>query len=129
MIEGMGAEGRFDGREFWIGSHRLLHDKDQETPECHDQAIALEDAGHSVVAIGNQEHVCGLISVADSIRDDAPATLDALKEMGIEHLALLTGDNEGTARAVASELSPYRGLGNHILLKRKTESMLNKRLP
>ena len=105
LLEGMGAEGRYDGREFWIGSHRLLHDKGQETPECHEQAKALEDAGHSVVAIGNQEHVCGLISVADSIREDSPATLDALKEIGIEHIALLTGDNAGTARAVAAELS------------------------
>lgn len=105
LLEGMGAEADYNGRRFWIGSHRLLHDKGQETPECHEQAEVLEDAGHSVVAIGNEEHVCGLISVADSIREDSPATLDALREIGIEHLALLTGDNAGTARAVASALS------------------------
>ncbi|MCH8205268.1 MAG: HAD-IC family P-type ATPase, partial [Candidatus Hydrogenedentes bacterium] len=105
LLEGMGAEAEYDGRRFWIGSHRLLHEKGQETPECHEQAEALEDAGHSVVAIGNQEHVCGLISVADSLREESAETVEALKEIGIEHVVLLTGDNGGTARAVASALS------------------------
>ncbi|MDK1022031.1 MAG: heavy metal translocating P-type ATPase [Candidatus Hydrogenedentes bacterium] len=105
LLEGMGAEADYNGQRFWIGSHRLLHDKGQETPECHEQAEALEDAGHSVVAIGNQDHVCGLISVADSLREDSAETVEALKKIGIEHIALITGDNMGTARAVAASIN------------------------
>ena len=104
-VHGKGAEGIYEGRAFWIGSHRLLHEKGIETPECHDKAEELEDAGHSVVAIGNDQHVCGLISVADSVREESPKVVAALRSEGIAHIEMLTGDNEGTAAAVAEATS------------------------
>ena len=42
-----------------------MHEMKQETEEIHALALSLEDAGHSLVAIGNHRHVCGLISLAD----------------------------------------------------------------
>lgn len=45
-----------------------MHEMKQETPEIHKVALDLEDAGHSIIAIGNDRHVCGLISVADQPR-------------------------------------------------------------
>jgi len=100
-IQGKGAEARIDGRPFWIGSHRLMHEKGGEAPEIHEKAEELEDAGHSVVVVGNDKHVCGLISVADGVRPQAAATVSAMKAAGIKRVVMLTGDNEGTARAVA----------------------------
>ena len=52
--------------------------------------------------MGNDEHVCGLLSVADSLREESKKAIQALKAAGVEHVVLLTGDNEGTARAVAA---------------------------
>lgn len=101
-LKGRGAEGRFDGRLFWIGSHHLMHEKGAETPEMHDTALAMEDAGHSVIAIGNDDHVCGLISVGDAVREESAASVAAMKAAGIRHVAMLTGDNEGTAQAIAA---------------------------
>ena len=101
-IKGKGAEAKINGTPFWIGSHRLMDEKGQETPEAHDKAEQLADAGHSVVAIGNDQHVCGLISVADGVRDNAPKAVQAIKHLGIRKVMMLTGDNEGTARAVAA---------------------------
>jgi len=100
-IKGKGAEARIDGKPFWIGSHRLMEEKGQETPEVHDKAEELEDEGHSVVAVGNDKHVCGLISVADGIRGNAMETMLALKRLGVRKVVMLTGDNIGTASAVA----------------------------
>jgi len=102
-MPGKGAEALLDGRTFWIGSHRFMHEKGQETPEVHAQALELEDAGHTVVALGNDTHVCGLISIADSLRDGVPRILDAIRRAGVERVVMLTGDNEGTARAIAAE--------------------------
>jgi Cd2+/Zn2+-exporting ATPase len=102
-MPGKGAEALLDGRMFWIGSHRFMHEKGQETPEVHAQALELEDAGHTVVALGNDTHVCGLISIADSLRDGVPRILDAIRRAGVERVVMLTGDNEGTARAIAAE--------------------------
>jgi Zn2+/Cd2+-exporting ATPase len=65
-------------------------------------ATQLEDAGHSLVAIGNAKHVCGLISLADSVRPVAPAVVRALKRLGIAQVVMLSGDNQGTAQAVAA---------------------------
>ncbi len=102
-IPGKGAEARMDGKLYWIGSHSLMHDWGEETPEIHELAEAMEDAGHSVVALGNEQHVCGLISVADTIRPHAGQAVQALRQLGLENISLLTGDNEGTARAIARE--------------------------
>ncbi|MBI5091420.1 MAG: heavy metal translocating P-type ATPase [Candidatus Hydrogenedentes bacterium] len=101
-VRGKGAEAFINGRDFWIGSHRLLHEKGGETPEVHDKALALEDAGHSVLVIGNDNHVCGLISVADKLRPHSAPAVQALRKAGIERITLLTGDNEGTGRAIAA---------------------------
>ncbi|MEW6015058.1 MAG: heavy metal translocating P-type ATPase [Candidatus Zixiibacteriota bacterium] len=100
-VRGKGAEGDIQGRPFWIGSHRLMHERGGETPEFHQKAEELEDAGHSVVAVGNENHVCGLISISDSMRTDLKKVIDSLKASGIKRTIMLTGDNEGTARAVA----------------------------
>lgn len=100
-VRGKGAEGDIQGRPFWIGSHRLMHERGGETPEFHQKAEELEDAGHSVVAVGNENHVCGLISISDSMRTDLKKVIDSLKASGIKRTVMLTGDNEGTARAVA----------------------------
>jgi len=100
-LKGKGAEAEIDGKPFWIGSHRLMHEKGQETREVHEKANELEDAGHSVVAVGNDRHICGLISVADGVRENVPEMVEALKGLGIEKVLMLTGDNERTARGVA----------------------------
>jgi Cd2+/Zn2+-exporting ATPase len=100
-IKGKGASATINGRSFWLGSHRLLHEKEMETSELHRQIEAMEDAGHSMVIIGNEEHVCGLISIADTIRGHAAAVIDELKKTGIQHVVMLTGDNQGTADAIA----------------------------
>jgi Cd2+/Zn2+-exporting ATPase len=54
-----------------------------------------------MVAVGNHNHICGLIGVADSIRAGVGETLLELRALGVEHLVMLTGDNDGTAQAVA----------------------------
>ena len=100
-IKGKGAEARIGQKKFWIGSHRLMDEKGEETPQVHNKAEELEDAGHSVVALGNEEHVCGLISVADGLREGVGGVIRDLHDAGVRHITMLTGDNEGTARAVA----------------------------
>jgi Cd2+/Zn2+-exporting ATPase len=110
-IRGKGAEARIDGRPFWIGSHRLLHERcGEEHCQVHDEAEALEDEGHSVVVIGNDNHVCGLVSVADELRPESAAAVRALRDAGIGRVVMLTGDNEGTAKAIAavSGIDEYR---------------------
>ncbi|MFW5982846.1 MAG: heavy metal translocating P-type ATPase [Candidatus Brocadiia bacterium] len=100
-VKGKGAEAMLDGRAWWIGSMRMAEQEVGASAEVQDRAAELEDAGHSVVVLGNEDHICGLISVADQLRSDAAAAVDGLHRAGVDCVMMLTGDNEGTARAVA----------------------------
>lgn len=100
-LPGKGAEGTVDGVEYWIGSHRLLEERGSETPAIHERIEEMEDAGHSIVALGRADHVCGLVTVSDQLRPEAPALVEALRQAGIEQVVMLTGDNRQTAKAVA----------------------------
>jgi Cd2+/Zn2+-exporting ATPase len=61
-IQGKGASGTINGKTYWLGSHRYLEQRGQDTPEVHEQLLAMQYAGRTVVAIGNDEHVCGFIT-------------------------------------------------------------------
>ena len=100
IIKGKGAEAVIYGKRFWLGNHRMMHEKGVENSQAHDAAEAMEDAGHSIVAIGTDNHICGVISVADSVRPEAKETLERVRSYGIDKIVLLTGDNKGTADAV-----------------------------
>ena len=56
-----------------------------------------------MVAIGNESHVCGLIALADEVRPESTAVIRTLRQIGIEHLVMLTGDNQATAEAIARQ--------------------------
>jgi Cd2+/Zn2+-exporting ATPase len=101
-LPGEGAQATIHARQYWIGSHRMLERRFGEPAEVHDQATQLEDAGHSLVFMWCDDHICGLISVADAVRPDVRAVLAELKGLGITKIVMLTGDNRGTAEAMAA---------------------------
>lgn len=103
ILPGKGATARFDARQFWIGSHRFLEERGQETPEVHGELDLLAHTGKTVVVIGNEVHVCGFIALADRIRTESKPTIQNLRSAGIKHVVMLTGDNRGTAKAIAEE--------------------------
>ena len=103
-MKGKGATATIDGQAYWVGSHGYLHERHGgKHSKLHDKALELADAGHTIVILGNDEHVCGLISLADAVREEAKSAIAKLHEAGIQ-IMMLTGDNKGTAQAVAAEL-------------------------
>jgi Cd2+/Zn2+-exporting ATPase len=104
IIQGKGAQGMLNGKLYWLGSHRYLEERQQETAEVHEQLQTMQGAGNSVVVVGNDSHVCGFITLVDKVRPAAKTTLSELHQLGIQHVVMLTGDNEGTAQAIAKEV-------------------------
>ncbi len=101
LLPGQGALGVIDNKTYWVGSHRLLEQWNHESADLHATASSLEDAGHSLVIMWCEDHVCGLMSVADSVRPEARAAITSLKALGVDRIVMLTGDNQGTAEQVA----------------------------
>jgi Cd2+/Zn2+-exporting ATPase len=102
-VQGKGVTARIGGSAYWLGSHRYLEERGQETPEVHTLLETRSTAGQSVVLVGDETHVCGLITLADTVRPGVADTLRALHAAGVKHIAMLTGDNAGTAKAIAAE--------------------------
>ena len=89
------------GKGYWLGSHRYLEERGQETPDIHARLEAMSAAGRSAVVVGTDDHVCGLIGIADELRAEARDAIAALRKSGIESIIMLTGDNRGTAEAIS----------------------------
>jgi Cd2+/Zn2+-exporting ATPase len=82
----------------------------------------LQSEGKTVVLVGTEDELEGVIAVADEIRPGAREAVQQLRELGIEHIVMLTGDNERTARAIAEEVGvdDYRA---ELLPEQKVEAV------
>lgn len=104
-VPGQGISARLRGREVLLGNRELMATHSIAIPPgLEERAMALERAGKTVVFLAQDRDLLGIIAVADVIREEVPRAIAELKKLGIEHLLLLTGDNERTAAAVAAQL-------------------------
>jgi len=100
-IPGRGAVGVVDGRHTAVGRSDLLGGEGIATARAEPLAHNLEQAGHTVVFVGDRERgLIGLIAVSDRVRSETVQALERLKTLGIRPV-MLTGDNRPTAEAVA----------------------------
>jgi Cd2+/Zn2+-exporting ATPase len=104
IIKGKGAKGRVRGTEYWLGSQRYLAERSQNSSGLTDRIEELTRSGHSIVVVGDDSNVWGLVALADRVRSEAKRTVDRLRAEGIAHIVMLTGDNEGTAQAIAKQI-------------------------
>ena len=63
-----------------------------------------QEEGKSVLVVGHAGRLLGLIAVADTVRPEARTLVESLKRAGVEHVVMLTGDNQGTAKAIAAQV-------------------------
>jgi Cu+-exporting ATPase len=126
----MGLTAEVDGRRLAIGNRRLMSDKQVPTAACEADAARLEEQGRTVMwaaSIDAPARLLGLIAVADPIRPNARAAVQRLQALGVDTI-LLTGDNERTAAAVATQLGIRRVLASVLpgekaaeVVRRQTE--------
>jgi len=102
-ITGRGVVGSVSGREMWLGSRRYIEERGVGSPEILRRADALSSAGRTIVAVGDDREVWGIVAVADAVRPEAKDIVAALHRAGIEHVVMLTGDNRATAEAIAKQ--------------------------
>ena len=103
-ITGMGVKGRVSGTSVALGNTKLLDEFGVGGDSYIEQANALRDKGETVMFVIVDGAVAGIVSVADPVKETTQEALDALHLEGLR-IIMATGDNERTARAVASKLN------------------------
>lgn len=102
---GRGVQARVEGRTYFLGNHRLAEEMGFCSSEVEAKLRDLEREGKTTVILGTEPEAVGVIAIADQIRPQVPEVLQALKSAGIAKLVMLTGDNRGTAEAMARQLA------------------------
>lgn len=78
---------------------------EEQEKEYADHVLAgLEEEGRTVVLVGTETDVVGAIAIADEVRSTSQRAVERLHELGVDRIVMLTGDNEGTARAIAEQV-------------------------
>jgi Cd2+/Zn2+-exporting ATPase len=103
-VPGRGLEGRSNGRNIWLGSDRFAEEKGFGSGIPVDIRDSIEQAGSTLVAVGDENGVVGVLELRDRIRSDAKAVVAQFHGLGVNTVIMLTGDNDRTARAVAAEV-------------------------
>jgi Cd2+/Zn2+-exporting ATPase len=83
-----------------VGNHRLFEERGLCTPSLHDAVESLAARGRTTVVIGGTQPI-GLIGISDQPREAARDALQMLRDQGVRHIALLTGDHATAARVVS----------------------------
>jgi Cd2+/Zn2+-exporting ATPase len=110
-LPGRGAEGLVGLERVVVGNHRLFEERGLCSARAHEQLEAMTANGCSTVMVARGTETVGLIGVADEPRESARAVVEMLREHGVEHVVLLTGDHDAAAKALAAGLgiTEYRG--------------------
>nr|MDP9479864.1 heavy metal translocating P-type ATPase [Actinomycetota bacterium] len=103
-VAGRGAEGVVDGKRYLIGSPRLFAEREIDLDGAGGALAEVERAGETPVVLGDQEGPLAVFGLADAVRPDARATVEALRGAGVGELVMLTGDAEGPAGRIADAL-------------------------
>jgi Cu2+-exporting ATPase len=102
-IEGKGARAKVEDETVFLGNKRLIEEQGIDFAGLEGKADALKGAGRTVVHVARAGKLIGLIGIADAVRPSAMATVRRLQDRGVR-VAMLTGDNAGTAARIANEL-------------------------
>ncbi len=100
-VPGRGVTGVLDGRSVWLGSDRFADERGFGDTLPAELRTRIESAGSTLVAVGDDNALLGVLELRDRIRADARDTVTALHALGVETIVMLTGDNARTAASVA----------------------------
>ncbi|MCD5325201.1 MULTISPECIES: heavy metal translocating P-type ATPase [Pontibacillus] len=120
-IPGHGIKAVVEGKRVLIGTRKLFEEENVEYSSYKEKMVELEHDGKTAMLLSVDGKSSGIIAVADTVKDSAARALAELKEQGIE-LVMLTGDNERTAQAIASQVGIDRVIAE-VVPERKAEEV------
>lgn len=102
-VHGKGVSAKINGLTCMVGRVNFLHEQNENLVMAeHEES---ETNGMSVVYVVRENSVIGWIGFKDKLRNEAPQMLEELRDLGIKHIAMVTGDRQSVAESVAENLS------------------------
>jgi hypothetical protein len=103
---GKGVTGKIDGKRVLLGNRLLMESEGVDTSAFEEEADQLRKDGATVIFAAVDGRVCGLLAIADPVKETTRAAIAALKKEGIR-VVMLTGDHRTSAEAVARNHAQY----------------------
>jgi Cu+-exporting ATPase len=123
-VSGHGLRAIYADHTILIGNRKLMQENNiAVNADVNTTLSALETQGKTATLVAIDNKLAGIIAIADTIKDNAKQAIDSLKSMGIETV-MLTGDNERTAKAVASKLGIDRVIAQ--VLPQEKEQVISR---
>ncbi len=102
-IPGYGVQARYQNKLILIGSRKLMNKNEINTERYEEKIRVLEEQGKTVMLVGFNKKLIGLIAVADTLKENSKEAVEQLQQMG-KRTVMITGDNERTGKAIAKEV-------------------------
>ncbi|MBO0993228.1 cadmium-translocating P-type ATPase [Bacillus sp. SD088] len=107
-IVGKGVQATLDETIYYAGNAKLFEELNVSIKDVETYIHKRQSNGETVVMIGTDKQIMGIIGVSDTIRHTTAQALKTLQQSGISQTVMLTGDNEGTAKMIAAEANITR---------------------
>ncbi|MGV8130954.1 MAG: copper-translocating P-type ATPase [Candidatus Pacearchaeota archaeon] len=111
VVRGKGLIGKIGSKEIAIGNRALMKDKGIKYSDFNSHIEKFESLGKTVMIVSEGKKVIGVIAVADAVKDDSVSAIQRLNSLGYRTV-MLTGDNERTAKAIASQVGISQVVAN-----------------
>ena len=120
-VPGHGVEASVEGKRLLLGNLRLIKDRGLSLNGLEGEANHLWEKGKTVMFLGIDSQVVGIIAVADTLKPNTKEAVEELHKMGIE-VVMLTGDNQRTSEAIAREVGIDRAFAE-VLPEHKAQEV------
>ncbi len=102
-IPGYGIKAIVEGKGMLIGTRKLMEQHGVNVEHAYEEMNGLESEGKTAMLIAVDGKYAGLVAVADTVKETSRSAVARMKQLGLE-VVMITGDNERTAKAIASQV-------------------------
>ncbi|MFB6291539.1 MAG: heavy metal translocating P-type ATPase [Candidatus Bipolaricaulia bacterium] len=121
-LVGQGIEAKLNGNRLLVGNRDLMDENGIDYSGVTQKVKELEGEAKTAMLVAKDQEVLGVIGVADQIKEDSADAIAELKEFGLEPV-MITGDNERTAKAIASQVGIDRVIAEVMPDQKRDEVM------
>ena len=111
ILRGRGVEGKIGTKQIIIGNRTLMEERKVNLKGHDEELTNFENQGKTTMVVVENKKVLGIIAVADAVKDDSVEAINRLNQMGLRTV-MITGDNERTAKAIASQVGIKEVIAN-----------------